>query len=136
MTTNTVENRLIVKGNIYFLGWECAKSNGCNFDPLHPDQLLPSWRGSLPESANVITDGMVSGLGASSSWLAVAEFPYDSVTPTTLNEVYCTGKIYSILPIRYNYTGTNDLDRRTPTQGTISDGIISGVTRREAQYPA
>lgn len=142
MADTNVTGNLIVKGNVYFLGYCLADSAGCNFDPLRPDQLLAVKRYTLPSSAvNIISNAAHGSPNAQLAIMAMPDDRYnisaDDISPSysvlSADALYCTGKIYALYPKR---TLDGQTDTRQPAQGFISERYIEGITQRDADLPS
>lgn len=120
MTGTNITGRLIVKGNVYFLGAQFATSDSCNFDPTAPNQLISSWNGKVPNSAvNVINDA-TGDLGTFNSNCYDSYYAGSAVVNNTnIEDLYCTGRICAIGPCR-RMTEDDEIDKRQPTYGDIS----------------
>ena len=135
MADDTIKGNLIVKGNIYFLGSQMTSSDTCNFDPLNAQALLPALNGKPSTVKNYI--GKLHELDyvwAGNEWNNVSNGSYDvTYADVKLDNVYCTGNIYSIFPCRW-FEDSGSTDTRQPSQGTVIDRVIK-ISSREATYP-
>lgn len=138
----TETGRIIVKGNVYFLGTCKAYSDNCNFDPLQPEQLLAVNHYTLPSSAVNIISGSEFGspsahLDAIPLYASRYNAKEDEVLPAlahlSAEDLYSTGKIYTLYPARTRY---GQEDTRQPAQGSYDNGYIDGDLQRDANLPS